>query len=70
MIYIISAYILTAIIAYGGFFAFFQRTFTTIADEEYWTDMTFSMLLALFPIEGFVLGMILTNFYEKGFKFW
>lgn len=70
LIGLIGIYIVTVIIAYGGFFASSQRTFPNHAEENYRIDMGLCMLLALIPFVNLIVSFFVTGFYEKGFKFW
>lgn len=66
---LIAIYIATFLITYSATFAYFQKTYPTLAKEHYKVDLGFSIVFALIPIAGFIMVLFLSGFYENGFKF-
>lgn len=63
----IALWVFSAIIVYGSTFAYFQHEYESIADEDYWIDVAFSIFCAMFGPIGLIGSAILGHF-KHGFK--
>lgn len=71
MIYIlIIAYIITAIVAYGGSLAYYQRKYLYIAEENLREDILFCIVISCIPAIGFITQFVFTGGFKYGFKFY
>ncbi len=71
MIYIIAAYIISGVLAYGITLAYFQnekRYSELVKAEEYQKDLSFSVFIGLFGPIGLFIAIFSSGFLEKGFR--
>ena len=72
MIWFVVGYILCSFLSYGMLFAYIQRNFPSIAEQQYADDMGASILFGLVsgmlgPI-GILISFLMTGFAKHGFK--
>ena len=65
----IGAWVFCSLLSYGLTFAYFQRKYVWIAENEYRQDMIFSIVWSLAGPISLVLSIVLGNFRKYGIKF-
>ena len=66
---IIVIWIILSILTYGMHFAYFQRKYSIIAEEEYREDMAHAVLVAILSPISFWVIFFMTGFAKYGLKF-
>ncbi len=69
----ILSYTLGAVVTYGASFAWFQRNFPSLADNDYYKDIAVSLFAGVFWCVGGLLGAFLgakRGLFQSGLKFY
>ena len=71
MIIFILIYLVGVILCYGYVFAYYQREYKILADEDYYHDMRFSMIISISSFLGiFAIGILQRpGKFHHGLKF-
>jgi hypothetical protein len=64
----LSVWVMCGILAYGVTFAHMQGKYPTLAEEDYWTDMRFSVLIGLCGPVSLLVVLCFSGFAQHGFK--
>jgi hypothetical protein len=56
------------IVNYGLMFAYFQRKFPSIADEQYWSDVTFATTAVVTGPICLLASLVVCEPFRYGFK--
>jgi len=67
-IFVFICWVICGVLAYGLSFAYFQRNWPSIAEQEYYSDMLFSIFIGVLGPIG-LLSVILNDEDTCGFKF-
>ena len=69
LLLIIIGYVLCCVVSYAGTFAYFQRKYKNIAEEQYHADMDLSVCVSLFGPVSLIISFFMSGGFKLGFKF-
>lgn len=61
-------WLVSSVLTFGWNFAYFQREYPTLAEENYLADILFSLAISLFPFAG-LFPVYLMDLHKHGWKF-
>lgn len=61
-------WLVTSVITYGGFLAYYQRGFGFLDEEDYIRDVQHAILMAILPLVGLIVALFLGRF-KHGLQF-
>ena len=61
-------WIITSVLTYGFFFAYYQREFPSVSEREKGYDRNHALIMSIFPFAG-IIAVGLCGRYKHGIKF-